>query len=324
MTAADTPLGTDEQWTRILANQARQKAEREAERARRTINTGVTSSRKRVRKPRAATERFHEAIVTIVAEYNRLSVRQLFYQLVARGEIAKTEKEYGRVSEASVQLRLGGAVPYRKFADDSRTRKEIYTSKGLGDALESAHGHYRRNYWLDQPAHVEVWCEKAALSGVINPVCSRYGVPYVATRGFASLTLRYETGQAFKESGKQAVVLYFGDHDASGQTMSANLETELRLFYPDVRVVRVALNPDQIADLRLPTRPGKRTDTRHAAFSAEFGDASVELDAMPPNLLEALVDDAIAGQIDRDAWARLQLIEEKERQSLADLAAMYQ
>ena len=140
------------------------------------------TSPKKARKPQSRSLPIRAAVVKVVAEYDRMSVRQLYYQLVARGVIDKTE---------------------------------------------AAHLLYRRNYWISQPVHVEVWCEKDALTGVIQPVCERYGVTYVATRGFPSITLRYESARAIAATAKPARIFYFGDHDASGQRISANLEAEL-------------------------------------------------------------------------------------------------
>lgn len=282
----------------------------------------VGTSPKKARKPQARSLALRDAIAAVAAEYDRLSVRQLYYQLVARGVIEKTEPAYKRVCDASAQMRLDGSLDYRRIADGHRVRRVPFAHDGLTHALADAHGLYRRNFWLDQPVHVEVWCEKDALSGVVYPVADRYGVPYVATRGFPSITLRYESAQALMATGKPAVVFYLGDHDASGQAISGNLEGELRAFGAEVSVERVALNPDQIAAHRLPTRPGKGTDSRHAAFAAQFGDASVELDALPPDVLTDLVDDAIAGEVDAAAWARVAAVEALERGTLASLATV--
>jgi len=263
-----------------------------------------------------------DAITAIAAEYERMSVRQLFYQLVSRGVIEKTERSYKRVCDQSAQMRLDGSLDYRKITDGHRSRRVTFTSAGVQSALESAHDLYRRNYWIDQPHTVEVWCEKDALSGVIQPVADDYGVPYVATRGFPSITLRYESAMALMDSGKPGIILYFGDHDASGQQISANLQDELRMHGADVQVRRQALNPMQIDDYTLPTRPGKRSDSRHAAFAARYGDASVELDALPPDTLTALVRASIVAEIDASAWNRMVAIEKLERKTLASLATV--
>lgn len=281
----------------------------------------MRTSPKKARKPQARSLPLREAILAVAARYERMTVRQLFYQLVALG-FPKTDAAYKRVSDAAAQLRLDGSLPYRKIADGHRTRRPVFQHGGLGAALETAHEFYRRNYWLDQPRAVEVWCEKDALSGVIQPVCERWGVTYVATKGFPSLTLRYESAMALAESGKPTRVYYFGDHDASGRAISANLEGELRSHGADIRVTRIALEPEQIADYRLPTRPGKRSDSRHAKFAATYGDASVELDALPPSVLTALVDRAIRREVDLALWDAAERVEALERATLASIVGI--
>lgn len=281
---------------------------------------GVRTSPKKVRRPQARSLALRTAIMAIAAEYDRLSVRQLFYQLVSRGAVDKTEQAYKRTCDAAVQMRLDGTLDYRKVTDGHRSRRVVFAHAGLHDALRAAHDLYRRDYWRDQAVHVEVWSEKDALSGVIQPICDAYGAPYVATRGFPSITLLYESACAIQELGKPATIFYFGDHDASGQSISDGLERDLRHFGADVTVRRVALNPDQIAAYRLPTRPGKWTDSRQAGFAARFGDASVELDALPPDLLTRLVEGTILSLIDAEAWQRVAAVEALEADTLASIA----
>ena len=90
--------------------------------------------------------------------------------------IEKTEAAYKRVCDVSAQMRLDGSLDYRAIVDGSRSRRVVFAHDGISDALESAHLLYRRNYWISQPVHVEVWCEKDALSGLLQPICERYGV----------------------------------------------------------------------------------------------------------------------------------------------------
>jgi hypothetical protein len=280
----------------------------------------VRTRPKKARKLQQRSLALRGAISTVAAEYDRLSVRQLFYQLVSRGVVEKTEHAYKRTCDAAVQMRLDGSLNFRKVTDGHRSRRIVYSHSSLHEALQSAHDLYRRNYWLDQPRHVEVWCEKDALSGVITPVCDRYGVPYVATRGFPSITLLYDSAQAMAATRKPATIFYFGDHDASGQSISDGLEKTMRHFGADATVQRVALNPDLIQTHALPTRPGKLTDSRQAGFAARFGGASVELDALPPNLLTSLVERSIVSSIDREAWRRVAAVEALEADTLESIA----
>ena len=251
-----------------------------------------------------------------------MSVRQLFYQLVSRKAIEKTESAYKRVCDVSAQMRLDGSLDYRKIVDGHRARRVGWRFDGLAEALENTHQLYRRNYWLDQPKAVEVWCEKDALTGVILPTCDRYGVPYVATRGFPSITLIYESAQEMIARGKRTVVYYFGDHDASGRAISQNLESDLQAHGANVKVYRMALEPWQIQEYDLPTRPGKTSDSRHARFAARYGDASVELDALPPNVLTQWVGDCIRQEIDAETWSKTRQIERLEQETLKSIAAL--
>jgi hypothetical protein len=281
----------------------------------------IRSSPKKARKPQARSLPLREAILAVAAEYERMSLRQLYYQLVSRG-LPKTERAYKRVGDAATQLRLDHSLDYRKIVDGARTRRSIQQYDNMHAAMENAHAMYRRNFWLNQPRTVEVWCEKDALSGVIMPVCARWGVTYVATRGFPSVTLRYESAMELLAQGKPATVFYFGDHDASGRAISANLEGELRQHGADVTVVRMALEPAQIAAYRLPTRPGKLTDSRQAQFAAAYGGASVELDALPPSTLTRLVERAIQGEIDAELWDAEMAVERLERETLASIVSI--
>mgnify|MGYP003375782444 CR=1 FL=1 len=284
--------------------------------------SNIQTSPKKARKPQARTKPLWDAILTVAAEYERMSVRQLFYQLVSRRAVEKTEAAYKRVCDISAQMRLAGALDYRKIVDGHRSRRVGWQFDSLTEALENTHELYKRNYWLEQPAWVEIWCEKDALTGVIEPICRDYGVPYVATRGFPSITLMYESAMQMKARGKDTRVYYFGDHDASGRAISANLERDMRAHGAWVTVERVALEPSQIEYYDLPTRPGKASDSRHAKFAERYGDASVELDALPPNVLEQMVRQMILGNIDREVWRRTAEIEALERETLASIAAM--
>lgn len=275
---------------------------------------------KKARKPQRRSVLLRDAIQAVAARYEHMSVRQLFYQLEAQGVIPKTEAAYDKVCYAAVQMRLDGSLDYRKIVDGHRARRLAATYDDMQEALDNMHTLYRRNHWLDQPVWVEVWCEKDALSGVIQPICQRWGVPFVATRGFPSLTLIYESAHEMRARGKQARVYYFGDHDASGRAISANLEGDLRAHWPFVSVRRMALEPEQIARYHLPTRPGKTTDSRHKGFAAQYGGASVELDALPPDVLTGLVEDCITRNIIEESWMGSMQVERLERETLSSVA----
>jgi len=230
--------------------------------------------------------------------------------------IEKTEQAYKRVCDVSANMRVRGDLPYGKIADGSRQRRRASQWRSARDLMESAVGQYRKDYWLHQPEHIEVWCEKDALSVVLLPLCDQWGVHYVAARGNPSITLIYESAIDMFDHEQPDTIVYVGDHDASGRGISDRLEEQFAMHEIDVVVERVAVNPDQIAAYGLPTRPGKKSDSQQAKFAAEFGDASVEVDALPPNVLTDIVTQAITSRIDWEKWIADARSEEVERASL--------
>ena len=282
--------------------------------------SNIQTSPNKARKPQARTQPLRDAITQVAADYNQMTIRQLYYQLVSRGVIEKTEQAYKRVCDISGQMRLSGDLPYRKIADGSRARLKPYSFGGLSEALEVTSSAYRRNLWIDQAVHVEIWCEKDALTGVIRPICEEYCVPYVATRGFPSLTLLFESAMEMIDRGKPTRVYYFGDHDASGQAISRNLEEKMRAHGADVTVERVGLLQPHIQRYNLPTRPSKASDKRTPKFAAEYGDECVELDALPPEILTTWVHRAIMRNIDKQTLDNTLKIEKLERETYESLA----
>jgi hypothetical protein len=76
---------------------------------------------------------------------------------------------------------------------------------------------------------------------------------------------------------------------------------------------RVAVNDYQIGLLDLQTRPTKTTATS-ADWPADR--PCVELDAIPPTHLRALVRNCIEQHVNEDQLARLRAIEEQEREQI--------
>ncbi len=283
------------------------------------------SSRRTERKPQAKTLLLFEQIYAVARDYDRMTVRQLFYQMVVRGHIEKTERAYKRVAEATVTMRRSKLLSYSKIVDGGRVRRRLPGWDSIGDLLGDAKLSFRLDHWRNQPELVEIWCEKDALAGVIQPVCDRYGVTFVALKGFGSLSIASESSEQLRLVGKPATIYYFGDHDPSGWAVSQAIEAELLDHLGDmVSFVRLGLVPDDIADYRLPTRPPKPGDGRLAAFVEAFGSGDcVELDALPPDVLTEWVAGAIKHHIDQESWARVEAAEAAQQRTLSDFIATF-
>ena len=275
-------------------------------------------------RPQPKTLALWAALKRILAPYDVISVRGAYYQAEMAGIVGKTEADYDRVQRALLAMRRANVLPYSKICDNSRERRSIYQYGGLKAALEQWHETYRRNYWLEQATHVEIWCEKDALTPIINPVCQDYGVTFCALRGFDSESFTYTSAQDLLRIGKPIQILYLGDHDPSGWFIAKGLEADLRTFGVKVSVELLAVYPHQVATMRLPTRAAKRSDTRFPAFFREFGsDRCTEVDAIPPTELQALVRQGIEEHIDFESWGRMQRVEELERETLENVIEIF-
>ncbi len=275
------------------------------------------ASRTKHRRTNAELAAIGDAIVRITAADHPMTLRGLFYRLVSEGLIPKTENEYEKVGRYLLRLRRDGAVPYSWIADSTRWMRKARTYGSLEDALRHTAQTYRRALWNDQDAYVEIWCEKDTLAGLLSDETIAWDVPLMVVRGFSSETYLYEASENIAGFAKPAYLYLLTDHDPSGLASARDVERKLRSFLPGFpcAVERVAVTEEQIAGWNLPTRPTKTTDSRSKGFAGE----SVELDAIPPAQLRALVRDCIERHIDPGPLARTREIERLERASLADL-----
>ena len=155
-------------------------------------------------------------------------------------------------------------------------------------------------------------------------MCDLYRVPYVPTKGQPSLTLLYNSAQDMIATRKPTRLLYVGDHDATGVNISRVIEEELCTYGVDLTLQRVAVTPAQIAAYNLPTRPGKPSDNKHAAFVARYGPECVEVDALQivsHDLLPILIRQAIEPLVDKAAWIVVADAENRDYTNLDTIAA---
>jgi hypothetical protein len=283
---------------------------------------------KRDRRTKADIDGVKAAIREVLEADHPMTVRQVFYQLVVRGAIEKTEIEYNKIAvRLLTDMRMAGEIPFAWIEDSSRRRIGLRSYDNVADALADTAKFYRRNAMRESADYIEVWCEKEALSGILWSVAGDYGVPVIISKGMPSLTQLYETAcmvNAASEAGKPAFIYQFGDHDPSGVLIPQTIKRRLnelceKLDCPPPYFERVALTPQHIATFSLPTRPTKRAGNSHAL---EFEGDSVELDALPPAELRRMMRRCIERHISPGQFAVLQAAEESERELLYSWADM--
>lgn len=276
-----------------------------------------------------------DTIDTIITDYQRqgytLTVRQLYYQLVARAVIPNTEKSYKRITNLVNDARLAGLLDWDGIEDRTRAFVRRSNWNTGAEILDSAARSFHMDMWEGQHYRPFVIVEKEALAGVMERVCHTYDVPVLAARGYPSVTVlrdfaRGDIREAL-EAEQQPVLLHFGDHDPSGIDMTRDLRERIGLFageYPgSVILKRIALNMSQVEELKPPPNPAKTTDSRFAEYMANYGDESWELDALEPSYITALVEGNVTKLIDQKLWdaRKAEIAEIKTR--LATLAETF-
>lgn len=274
-------------------------------------------SHKSNRRTREDVEWLCLAILEIVEELKPMTIRQLFYQMVSRGLIPKNEAAYKSiVCRLTAKMRKGKRIPYSWFSDATRWQRKPKSSSSLESYLAEMQQFYRRDVWNDQRLRCEIWLEKESLAGVLWPTTSKYDVPLMVCRGYPSLSFLSTAAEVIEDSGKATRIGYLGDYDPSGKDIVRHVRDSLQELAPEaeITVEELAVNPRQIIEYQLQTRPTKATDSRAKNFKGE----SVELDAIAPGELRAIAEEFIEGCIDADILKRAKLIEREERLTLAE------
>lgn len=234
-------------------------------------------------------------------QFGKVTVRQVYYQLVSRGVIENSKESYQNYVHHLTTGRKGGVVPWDAFEDRTRMfykepspRYSIVDEPDAHDALKDwfryalnprVSKEYDLARWKGQPCYVELWVEKDALAGFLSPLCEEVGVGLVVSRGYTSYTFKQEArkrfyGKFFDEE-REGILLYLGDLDPSGYDIYRCLRDELDLC----KVERLGLHPQDVSQFGLVPNPIKDTDLRAKGFKKlypELGETVYELDALPP------------------------------------------
>lgn len=278
---------------------------------------------------RPDTMRVIEQANQIIEDYQRqgfkLTLRQLYYQFVSRDLIPNKQTAYKRLGSIIDNGRQAGLIDWSAIEDRTRNLEKPSVWADPESILRAVADQYAEDWWAGQSIYPEVWIEKDALTGVIEPVCEEFQVPYFACRGYVSQSEMYAAAQRLKRiarGGRAPIILHLGDHDPSGMHMTVDNGERLDLFMRDygVEVVRLALNRDQIDQYDPPPNPAKETDSRFEKYAEEHGDESWELDALEPAVIDRLIRDALEAKIDPEPWQEAKDAEAENRKALEGTA----
>ena len=299
----------------------------------------------------------------IIDEYRAqgltLTVRQLYYQHVARGLISNNDREYKKLGNLISDGRMAGLIDWSSIVDRTRFIRRNNHWHHPADIIEASANQFRYDLWQDQPQRVEVWIEKDALVGVIEGVCRELDVPYFSCRGYVSSSAMWRAGQrigAYLDAGQKTTILHLGDHDPSGVQMTEDMQDRLITFttgdimhdaldafedegHEDIAVearrffdernrqelaaptvTRIALTMDQVDEYQPPPNPAKLSDSRSGPYIERYGRQSWELDALEPTVLRDLIRANVEARRDQTLWDAAVARQTEAREALELLA----
>lgn len=271
-----------------------------------------------------------ELINSVIDEYSaqgyELTLRQAYYQLVARGYIENNERSYKNIGSLINDGRLAGLIDWNSITDRTRNLRNCAHWDQPQDVIYSAKYSYLLDKWEGQPNYVEVWVEKDALIDIVGQACRPLDTPHFSCRGYTSQSEMWSAAQRFiRQKNREArYIIHLGDHDPSGIDMTRDIQERLEMFGADVYVKRVALTMNQVTTYNPPPNPAKITDSRCGKYIDQYGEESWELDALEPQMLTKLITNEVTALRDDAIYQAICDREEAEKRELQTVADEYQ
>lgn len=262
----------------------------------------------------------------IIADYQaqgyRLTLRQLYYQFVSRDIIPNSERSYKNLGAAISDGRLGGLIDWSAIEDRVRVPRVPSEWESVEDIVSAAIYSYRLPRWKGQDNYVELWVEKDALAGVLQPLAQEFHVTLMVNRGYSSQSAMYEAAVRFirHQAHQKCFLLYLGDHDPSGEDMVRDIKDRMEMFGARMDVEKLALTMPQVEEHEPPPNPAKMTDSRAQGYVDKHGQYSWEVDALPPEVLAELIRTRIRALVNQELVDQIIAHEDADKEALRKAA----
>ena len=285
-----------------------------------TVDLTARRGRKRIS---AQKEEMLHAVLQVIGERREfwpLSDRQIHYVLLndpprrnstrPDSRYANDRASYGDLCDLLTRARLTGDIPWRAIADDTRptTHWRCFANPQdfIREQLDGLFQDYARDLQRSQPNHLEIVGEKLTVRNIVERVASRYCLPVTIGRGYCSITPRYEMAQRFRRSGKdRLIVLILSDFDPDGEAIAESFARSMRddFAIEELVPIKVALTAEQVTTLGLrPEMQAKKSSQQYGKFARQHGTNVFELEAVPPDVLQRLLAEAIGAVLDVETW----------------------
>ncbi len=241
---------------------------------------------------------------------------------MSQDTIPNKDSEYKKLSRIVTDARMEGLIDWDIIEDRLRIPRKPSEFEDIKELVDVAIQSYRLDRWKNQENYVEVWVEKDALSGVLEPITNRYHVNLLVNRGYSSISAMHDSALRIKQNqNKNCVILYLGDHDPSGIDMVRDVRDRLHAFHCDMEVKKIALTMEQINQYNPPPNPAKKSDPRSRTYMRNHGNESWELDALTPETLNELLITHIEEFLNKKEYNGI--LEEEDKRKLKQLTANF-
>jgi hypothetical protein len=287
--------------------------------------------------PRPATIELLANVRAVLREYEAylpLTLRQVYYRLIGLDVIEKTEQAYGRLGIHVANARRAGIIPFDSITDADVEGLNIprtdllWRQEDFWKSTERQAKTHSRFPAEGQPYRIIVWTEAAGTVTQLERGLDDLPVTVHSGGGQTSLTMVKAVADAVMEEDRPTVLLHVGDHDPSGDVIWRSFTEDVGAFVaddggPEFVPVRLALTLDQIIDHDVIEQPHKRATsqavlTKQRAWAEEQIERggtglTAQLEALPPDVLLAIVRGEIDNWVDQDALAERIAGEEEDR-----------
>lgn len=159
-------------------------------------------------------------------DYWPLSVRQIFYRLVADHGYEKTEAAYGKLTGILSRARRAGYLDWDAIRDGGLGRTVRPTYYADQADFEQTVRYSAENLQLDrqrgQDAVIELWCEAGGMVPILEGIAKPYSCQVNTGGGYDSVTAKHNLAVRARDrarEGLKTVILHVGDFDGSGEDM---------------------------------------------------------------------------------------------------------
>ena len=212
----------------------------------------------------------------------QVSARWLFYRLLQEGYYRTKDDYKNQFLKAVSAARHAFYKDWRPDTLADETREVIERGTGFTDGaawLDAvARAKCNLDKWHCQPVYLECWYEARAMSDqfrhytkhvTLRPMGGQPSIPY-------KWKAAKELEQAAQTYCKPLVILYFGDLDPAGQTISETVERDVVTWcsYP-FTFVRCGLTPQQVRQYNVPQNIDKPGAYQWEALSDAGADAII-------------------------------------------------